>query len=244
MYILRSNYSNNSLALIQWAHEQGLDDVRVVYTDTGWAAAGWLDFVAECEAWVERLGFAAVHLQALTPFDEVMEMKGGFPSRQHQWCALHLKGIPFLKWIEEADPDGAATVLLAKTVVDTNYQDIPEFIESCEYNGERRVWQPLYACDRAQRDALLQRAGRESLPGPSQECAPCINASAAQLRRLQAADIDKTAELEEELQTPLFPPQDCDGATGIRAVVAWAATADDQRPHYRFGCSAMFGCGC
>jgi 3'-phosphoadenosine 5'-phosphosulfate sulfotransferase (PAPS reductase)/FAD synthetase len=115
MYILRSNYGNNALALIQWAREQQLENVTVVYVDTGWSAAGWLEHAARQEAWVNSLGFGVVHLKPFTPFDEVMEMKGGFPSRQHQWCALHLKGIPFLKWIEETDPQTTATVLLPKS---------------------------------------------------------------------------------------------------------------------------------
>lgn len=244
MYILRSNYGNNSMALIQWAREHRLEEVTVVYVDTGWAGAGWLDHVARCEERARGLGFAVVRIDAIAGFDEVMEMKGGFPSRQHQWCALHLKGIPFLKWIEEVDPASSATVLLPKTEVDTDFEDIPEFIESCEYHGERRVWQPLFAHDRTQRDALLSRAGLAPLPYPSQECTPCINSSAAVLRRLAEADIEKTAELEEELQTALFPAADCDGASGIRAVVDWAVAANPERPDYRFGCSAMFGCGC
>ena len=243
MYILRSNYSNNSMALIQWAHENQLEDVTVIYVDTGWAAEGWLDHVAECEAFVQSLGFKVVHLKPVTPFEDVMEMKGGFPSRQHQWCALHLKGIPFLKWVEEVDSATSATVLLPKSRVDANFNDIPEFIESCEYNGERRVWQPLFNIDRTQRDALLARTGIPPLSHPSQECSPCINSTVPTLRNLGSRDIDKTEELEEELDTPLFSPADCDNATGIRQVVEWAKNAADDRLNYRFGCSAFFGCG-
>ena len=243
MYILRSNYSNNSMALIQWAHEQHLEDVSVVYVDTGWAAEGWLEHVSHSEEFVRALGFNVVHLKPVTPFDEVMEIKGGFPSRQHQWCALHLKGIPFLKWIEDIDPEGSATVLLPKCKVDTNFSDIPEFIKSCEYNGERRVWQPLHNCNRQHRDELLTRAQIQPLQHPSLECAPCINSSVPALRKLASSDIEKTAELEEELQTTLFPPQDCDGAIGIRAVVNWSKTPATDRLNYQFGCSAYFGCG-
>ncbi len=243
MYILRSNYSNNSMALIQFARENRLEDVTVIYVDTGWAGEGWLDHVSRCEAFVESLGFKTEHLKPVTPFEDVMEMKGGFPSRQHQWCALHLKGIPFLKWVEEIDPTGSATVLLPKSEVDTNFKDIPEFIDSCEYNGERHVWQPLFNIERAQRDALLTRAGITPLSHPSQECAPCINSTVPALRNLSQSDIDKTAELEEELDTLLFSPKDCGNAQGIRQVVEWAAAAPDERLNYEFGCSAFFGCG-
>lgn len=243
MYILRSNFSNNSMALIQWAHEQGLEDVTVVYVDTGWAAAGWLDYVSLCENFAQGLGFKIEHINPVTPFEDVMEMKGGFPSRQRQWCALHLKGIPFLKWVEEVDPDSTATILLPKSMVETNFSDIPEYIESCEYNGERRVWQPLFNLDQSQRDALLARAGIAPLPHPGQECSPCINSTVMTLRQLSARDIGKTAELEEELEATLFPPQDCGGANGIRAVVEWAKSAKPDQLDYQYGCSASFGCG-
>lgn len=243
MYILRSNYGNNSMALIQWAFEQGLQDVTVAYVDTGWAAEGWLDYVALCEGVVEGMGFKVEHIKPVTPFEEVMEMKGGFPSRERQWCALHLKGIPFLKWVEEADPDTAATVLLPKSGVESNFKDVPEYIESCEFHGERRVWQPLFNHSQIQRDALLARAKIALLPHPSQECAPCINSSVNELRQLADIDIGKTAELEEELETSLFPPQDCAGASGIQAVVEWAKSADPASLNYDFGCSASFGCG-
>jgi hypothetical protein len=243
MYILRSNYSNNSMALIQWAHEKALKDVTVVYVDTGWSSEGWLEYVSSCEQVVNNLGFTVVHLNPITPFEDVMEIKGGFPSRQRQWCALHLKGIPFLKWVEETDPEGLASVLLPKCKVDTNFSDISEFIESCEYNGERRVWQPLHDFNRQQRDALLARAQIQPLSHPSLECAPCINSSVLSLRNLAASDIEKTAALEEELESALFPPQDCDGAIGIRAVVEWSKTAPSDRLNYQYGCSASFGCG-
>ena len=243
MYILRSNYSNNSIALIQWAHEQGLEDVTVVYVDTGWAAEDWLDYVSKCENFARGLGFKVKHIQPATPFDDVMEMKGGFPSRQRQWCALHLKGIPFLKWADEIDPESKATVLLPKSGVETNFIDIPEYIESCEFNGERRVWQPFFNLDQSQRDALLTRAGIAALPHPSQECSPCINSTVMTLRKLTAGDIEKIAELEEELEATLFLPQDCGGASGIRAVVEWAKTAKPDQLNYQYGCSASFGCG-
>jgi len=243
MYILRSNYSNNAIALIQWAHEQQLKDVTVVYVDTGWAAAGWLDHVSLCESFVQRLGFNIKRINPATPFADVMEMKGGFPTRQRQWCALHLKGIPFLKWVDDVDPESKATVLLPKSMVETNFIDIPEYIDSCEFNGERRVWHPLFKLDQTQRDTLLAHAGIAPLSHLSQECSPCINSTVMALRQLTARDIEKTAELEEELETTLFLPQDCGDASGIYAVVEWANTARPDQLNYQYGCSASFGCG-
>jgi len=148
-----------------------------------------------------------------------------------------------LKWADEVDPDSAATVLLAKSEVETNFKDIPEYIESCEFNGERRVWQPFFNINQSQRDTLLAHTGIPPLSHPSQECLPCINSTVMALQNLSAQDMEKTAELEDELGTTLFPPQDCGGASGIRAVVAWAKTTKPNQLDYQYGCSAAFGCG-
>jgi len=243
MYILRSNYSNNSAALIQWAYENQLQDVTVVYIDTGWAAKGWLDYVRDCETKVKQLGFKVEHINPHTEFADIMEMKGGFPSRQNQWCALHAKGIPFLKWIEEVDANDEATVLIPKCPVDTQFDEVPEFIESCEYNGERKVWHPLFNLDRAQRDQLIANSPFEKLDHRSFECAPCINSNVTELRQLSESDIEKTEELEEDVEMHLFSAQDCGDAQGIREVVEWAKQANDDALNYEFGCSASFGCG-
>ena len=40
-HLIFASYGNDSIALIQWAHERSLPDVHVAYTDTGWAADWW-----------------------------------------------------------------------------------------------------------------------------------------------------------------------------------------------------------
>ena len=40
-YVIFASYGNDSIALIQWAHERGLQGVHVAYSDTGWAAPWW-----------------------------------------------------------------------------------------------------------------------------------------------------------------------------------------------------------
>ncbi len=56
-FVIFSSYGNDSVALIQWAHEQGLRDVVVVYSDTQWAADWWAARVEKLEWWVRSLGF-------------------------------------------------------------------------------------------------------------------------------------------------------------------------------------------
>ena len=40
-HLIFASYGNDSIALIQWAHERGLPGVHVAYGDTGWAADWW-----------------------------------------------------------------------------------------------------------------------------------------------------------------------------------------------------------
>lgn len=244
MYILRSNYSNNAMALIQWAHEQPLENLTVIYIDTGWAGDGWSDYVSLCEEVVRSKGFNAVQIKAPKPFADLMLMRQGFPTRRHQWCSLHLKGIPFLNWIDSRDPESQATVLIPRRNAEQRSETpATEFIDCCEFHGNRKVWQPLYNYSDAARNQLLHRAKLTPLPTPSLECAPCINSSVAMLRRLTAAEIERVEELEEDIETPFFNPDDCNGANGIEEVVQWAQTANNNTLDYHFGCSAGFGCG-
>lgn len=46
MNVISVSYGNDSLAMIQWAHENGLDDVIVVYIDTGWSGESWRELGA------------------------------------------------------------------------------------------------------------------------------------------------------------------------------------------------------
>ncbi|MEW5755893.1 MAG: phosphoadenosine phosphosulfate reductase [Pseudomonadota bacterium] len=243
MNIIRSNYSNNSIALIQWAREQKLDDIAVCYVDTGWAGQGWLDHVARCEAFVKALGFEAVHLLARMPFADLINTKQGFPTQRYQWCSLHLKGITFLQWLDARDPHSQATVLLPKRNGEHPEHSIAQFVDACEYHGDRKVWHPLHQHSVVERDALVERAGFAVLPHRSLECDPCINSTVADLLRLHPRDIEKTAELEDDVATPMFDPALCDGAEGIHALLTEVRAARIKSLPFRYGCSAAFGCG-
>ena len=55
-HLIFASYGNDSIALIQWAHERGLPGVHVAYGDTGWAAEWWAGRVDQAEARVRTLG--------------------------------------------------------------------------------------------------------------------------------------------------------------------------------------------
>ena len=84
-YAISTSYGNDSVAMIQWAKEQNLQDVSVIFVDTGWAAPGWLDRVSRLENWVESIGFMPVHIASAVSFEELMLRKKGFPSQRYQW---------------------------------------------------------------------------------------------------------------------------------------------------------------
>lgn len=226
MNVISSSYGNDSVAMIQWAYEAGLTDVHVVFIDTGWSASGWLERVEQAEQWVRSLGFNAVRIDPAVKFEDLMRAKKGFPSQRYQWCSVHLKGVPFLDWIDSHDKDCQATVMIGKRRAESQERaDTAEFIESSEYHGGRRVWHPLFKHTDSQRDELLQRAGFEPLPHRSRECSPCINSNRADLRLLDERDIAKVEALESEVGNTMFRPARHNGAVGVRKVIAWASAS-------------------
>jgi hypothetical protein len=226
MNVISSSYGNDSVAMIQWTHEQGLQDVHVVFIDTGWSASGWLERVDQAEQWVSSLGFNAVRIDPAVKFEDLMRTKKGFPSQRYQWCSVHLKGVPFLDWIDSHDQQGKATIMIGKRRAESQERaDTPEFIASSEYHGGRKVWHPLFKHTDAERDALLKRAGFEPLPHRSRECSPCINSNRGDLRLLDERDISKVEALESEVGKTMFRPARHNGAVGVRKVIAWASAS-------------------
>ena len=113
MNIISSSYGNDSAALIQWAHERDLPDVHVVYCNTGWAAPWWGTRVDKLSKWARSLGFQTHEVKSLG-MAELVRTKKGWPGNGQQFCTAHLKGLPFLEWADESDPECKATVLIGK----------------------------------------------------------------------------------------------------------------------------------
>lgn len=223
MNAISSSYGNDSIALIQWARENQLPNVTVVFIDTGWSAPGWLDRVARCEEWVRSIGFATVNIKPEVQFEELMRIKKGFPSQKFQWCSSFLKGLPFLTWIDEQDPDNRAMVLIGKRREESNERaNIDEYVYGSIYHGGRTLRHPLYLHLEAQRDELIHRAGFEVLPHRSKECSPCINANKPDLIQLTRPEIDRVKALEADTGQTMFRVKKKGGARGIEQVIQWA----------------------
>lgn len=169
MNVISASYGNDSIALIQWAHEECLRDVTVVYCDTGWAAPGWDRRVKKGEKLATSYGFGTVRVQSMG-MAELIRIKKGCPGNAQQFYMAYLKGIPFLKWIDEVDIKNEAIVSIGKRRAESKARaETPEFVRNSEYHGGRTIWHPLFNHSNDQRDELVKRAGIKLLPHRSQE---------------------------------------------------------------------------
>lgn len=246
MYVISSSYGNDSVALIQWAYENNLSKVMSVYCDTGWAAPGWDDRVFAGEELAKKYGFST-HRTKSMGMEALVTMKKGWPGNAQQFCTRHLKGIPFLKWIEKADEKCTAMVLIGKRRAESEARKhTPEYINESDYHGGRTVWHPLYLHTDSERNELVHRSGMDLLPHRSQECSPCVNANRQDFLLLTPTQIEYVNEIEVEVGKPMFRPKRF-GAVGIYGVMVWAKHGRNRGGLFDpldedDGCGEVFGC--
>ena len=248
-FVLRASYGNDSVALVQWARENKLDGVTVLYSDTGWARAYWIDRVAQMEEWVRSIGYATARTSSVG-MEALVAAKQMWPQRLMQFCTKELKILPSIAWLLENDPDRHAVILTGvRKEESAKRATAPAFILNSANDGGRVVISPLVDFTEADRDALLQRAGFDSLPHRSDECL-CINSGREDIKRWDEADIARIEERENSMGVnskgnpyTMFRPNKFMGATGIREVVKWAHSArgkyeppEEDRP----GCDVQF----
>jgi 3'-phosphoadenosine 5'-phosphosulfate sulfotransferase (PAPS reductase)/FAD synthetase len=235
-FVIFTSYGNDSVALIQWAHDQGLRDVVCVYSDTGWAARLWAERVEKLEAWTRGLGFRTARTSSIG-FVGLARQKKAFPTQMVQWCSGILKIEPGERWLAENDPDKRAVCLVGvRREEGIDRKSFPIFNANSNSHGGRVMLAPMAEWTAETRDAFLVRAGVEPLPHRSMECFPCINSNKADLKLL-AEDEERIAEIEAleiemgikgprtkngKIRGALFRPANRMGAVGIREVVKWA----------------------
>lgn len=231
-FVIKSSYGNDSVALIQWAHEQKLEGVTVLYNDTGWARRWWkTERVPELERWVRSLGFNTASTVSIG-MEALVHQKKSWPMRLAQFCTLELKITPTLAWLAENDPDCRAIILTGiRREESENRKDAPHYRLCSANDGGRTVIAPLVEMKEADRDALLTRAGVAPLAHRSDECR-CINSGKQDIRRWDEEDIREIERIESEMgytsknkPRVMFRPKKFMGATGIRQVVDWAHSA-------------------
>lgn len=241
--VLRSNYGDESIALIQWFHENksiSNKSVIVCSIDTGWEASSWGERVVWGEALALRYGFKVVRLKSPMDFLSLMKERGAPPNPKNQWCAGFLKGIPFIDWMDQVDLQGDYIIAIPKRQA-LYRKIIPEYISECEFHGYRKVWHPLIKIDSKERNRLLRSAGVEPLNHRSLECEPCVNACLSEIKEMSLIDLKKADKLENELNT-LFYPQYNKKIT-IIAQSADKVTKERSMDSFSMGCGDPFGCG-
>jgi 3'-phosphoadenosine 5'-phosphosulfate sulfotransferase (PAPS reductase)/FAD synthetase len=231
MYVLFCSYGNDSIALIQWAHERGLQDVTCLYSDTGWASEKWPARVAAGEALAQRYGFKTCQTRS-EGMVALVKRKRGWPGAggQGQFCTGELKVMPALAWLAEHDQTLEATALTGVRRSESAHRsDAPEHVTESVRHGNRDLWQPLVRHTDTMRNELLERAGFEVLPHRSQECYPCINSNIDDIRLITEDRIALIDITEKDLgftqkgkPRVMFRSGRRKGAVGIRAVVQWA----------------------
>lgn len=258
-FVVFVSYGNDSIALLQWAHEQNLKDVAVVFTDTGWAADGWLERVASAEEWVRSLGFTPYRTHSIG-FRELARQKKGFPTQQFQWCSYILKIEPGERWLAEHDPEARAVCLIGVRREESQERaNFPSYLLNSANHGGRVMVAPFVDFTEDQRNEFIRRAGFEPLPHRSREC-KCINSKRADMRRFTEADWREIEEAEAEIGKTMFRPHRHMGAAGANEVRKWA---NSERGKYKpptpapeaveledapeeenfMGCDTFGGCG-
>ncbi len=218
----------------------------MVYCDTGWAAPGWEERVSKGEELAKKYGFDVQRIKSMGMV-ELVRMKKGWPGTgPQQFCTAHLKGIPFLIWLDEIEPNCKAKVLIGKCRAESKERaNTPQFVHNSEYHGGRTVWHPLFKHSDEDRNKLVKQSGMELLPHRSQECSPCVYAARPDFMLLTQNQIEQVNLLEVEIGKPMFRPKRF-GAVGIYGVMVWAKhgrkrgmfdVLEDE------GCGSPFGCG-
>lgn len=232
-FVIFSSYGNDSVALIQWAAEQGLRDVVVVFSDTGWAAKLWAERVMWLEWWAHSLGFWTDRTNSIG-FQQLAFEKKAFPFQRDQWCSYILKIKPAEDWLAENDPDARAVCLVGvRREESQDRASFPIFNAASNSHGGRVMLAPMAEWSEETRNAFLEKANVKPLPHRSMECVPCINSNKRDLIAMDERDIEKAEALEAEMterfgltrnakRRTLFRPYRHMGAVGIREVVKWA----------------------
>lgn len=220
-FVIFVSYGNDSIALVQWAKENNLTGVALVYTDTGWAADGWAERVEKAEAWAQAAGFQTFRTSSIG-FRQLARDKKGFPTQRFQWCSYILKIQPGERWLADNDPDARAICVVGvRREESADRKDFPAYLPSSGNHGGRFMLAPFVDFSAEQRNELLARAGWDVLPHRSRECR-CINSNRRDLKRFTEADIAAIEEIEGEVGRPMYRPHRHMGAVGAREVVKWA----------------------
>lgn len=226
--VIIANFGNGSIALIQWAIEQGLQNVVVISVDTGWASTAWNDRYKASFRFMESKRIPFRHVESPKSFEESVIDRGGFPSPKFQWCAPFLKGLVLNETLDEIDPFCSAVIHLPKLRVSSRANIKLQSGQPSEYFQQRVLNYPLLDYSLEDRNKLITDAGFELLSHSSEECFPCIHSNQKDLLRMQMADKHRLENLEQTVGTKMQILKDHSSDLGER---------------YDMGCGNIWSCG-
>jgi len=232
MNILCCSGGNDSVALIQWAKNNGLKNVVVLYNDTGWAIDWWYARMKGIEKLCAEYGFNYASTNSIG-FKNMVRMKKGFPiaASRMSFCSNYLKKQPTLDYLNKHDPLKKATIYIGiRRCESQNRANHPRTILADMRYGGRTMQFPLVTYTDMDRDLIQDQTGIDILLHGSMECFPCINSKRSDFRLLAKYPdrINELASLESEMgytskgkPRVMFRPYRHMGATGIREVIKW-----------------------
>lgn len=251
--VIFASYGNDSVALIQWCHENGIKDAAVVYSDTGWAKREWmLERVIPGEEWVRSLGYTPHRTQSIGMVNLVQQRKawprGG--GGKYQFCTQVLKKDPALAWLAENDPEGDAICMVGvRREESPNRANWPEWTEESEAHGGRMLHSPLVRHTEVLRNELIVKTPFPILAYRSKECYPCVNARKHEIASLpeNRRELIHMVEVYMGVNSNgnprvMFSPKRHKGATGIHEVFNWATNGANKEEPLTPDCDSGY-CG-
>lgn len=232
MNIICCSGGNDSVALIQWAFDTGLNNVVVIYNNTGWAIDWWPARMKEIKSLCQTYGFAYAETKAIG-FKKMVRWKKGFPmaASNMQFCSSILKTEPTNAWLLKNDRNFEAVMYVGVRREESyNRVNHPRStIADDRYQG-RAMEFPLVDFTEVDRNKLIEKSGIKILEHSSMECFPCVRSNRKDFRLLAKYPdrIKEIETLENEMgftsngkPRVMFRPYRHMGATGIREVVKW-----------------------
>jgi len=231
-YIVTTSFGNDSVALIQYMHENHKGEFICLYNDTGWARDDWPRRVSNLSNICFNIGVEVVITKSEGMINLVKRKKGWpMPASAMQWCTQELKEKPSNDFYAKRDPDCEFIIVTGRRRAESqNRANLPLWQYESKKHGGRDVYNPIINFDEKDRDLYIRRFGIEPLEHSSMECYPCVCANKTDLAAMSKDDkrIDLIEDLElqmgftrNEKPRTMFRPYRVGGGVGIRMAIEW-----------------------
>lgn len=240
MNVVIGNWGNETIALLSWCQENQMNDIYLVSVNTGWQSAQWELRSQEGREYAKLRGIHVIELPAIVTFSKMVIQRAEFPSPTFLWCAGTLKKTAILQWLNEVDPRGQAKIFLPYRKA--SYQKFNREMASEHYDC-REIQLPLLDISETEFIQRIQAEGFEVLSTRSQECWPCVNCSASELKAMDSASLEKLAHLEEQIGKTLCKNDQGENWGILDYVNASKEGALIEDSLLELNCADYFACG-